>query len=679
MMNPFNDQIVPDPRRPEPAVAGLNDGPLHHVLAAFGRVAAGEPPRPLRPADQAVLVTSEQPGYGKSHLIGRIFRALHGDATLVYVQPFQNARTAFQSLMLTLVREMHFPDRASIGSWNREEPSQLDALAHAVLGHLLADLAEGSAEGLEVEAEPKTVGWLRKHSLGAFQRGGDPWAHWLSSQWEMLQPYFDQALAHRGLELENPSAWLRVLRTYAFAPTDVALRRACLDWISGQPVDPEEMERIGLRSGEAVSGDASPEESNTVCRTRLIELCQLATFHRPLVFCFDQTEVYGHHPALARAFGMVVATLVHEARGHLTMITANQDPWTKRIAPHLETADLDRIARPPLALEGLKKSQAIELAKLRLQTAEADATKVAAFLGDRWLSELFPNETNELGARRFLQKCKERWDARVEPAVPLAELFEQRKAEIIASPKRHSFEPDALQWLVEVAARGLEGVEIEPAEETYFTIRWKTPERICLFGFIPGSFWKQWRAIARASVERNRASGETPTKCVLFRAPGQPLIPGEKWSIRPEIETAQGSTLHIIVLTLDELAGIYAARDLYADGAQGDIVYTTDEVLAFLRGAFEGWWTRLRGPVEPRPEAAPKRERRPPEEGPGALGDAVRTIVEKARFLSVEEVLTQLNQPHLSQNDVLAACGFFPEIRVHSHPNMTVLQWQRNG
>jgi hypothetical protein len=411
----------------------------------------------------------------------------------------------------------------------------------------------------------------------------------------------------------------------------------------------------------------------------LIEFCQLASFHRPVVFCFDQTEVYGHHPALARAFGMVVATLVHEARGHLTMITANQDPWLKRIAPQWETADLDRIAQPPLALEGLKKSQAIELAKMRLQAAEVDSAKTASFLTEKWLSELFPSESNQLGARRFLQRCKERWDSSPEPATPLAELFEQLRDEIIASPKRHSFEPDALQWLVETLGRGLEGVEVEPAEETYFTIRWKTPERICLFGFIPGSHWKQWRAIARASVERNRASGEIPTKCVLFRTPGQPAIPGEKWSIRPEIEAAQGSTLHLIGLTLEELAGIYAARDLYADAAQGDIPYTTDETLAFLRSALSEWWARLRGPVEPLPAAESRRERRPPEEGPGVLGDAVRAIVQKARFLSVDDVLTQLGQSHLTKSDVLAASGFFPEIRVHSHPNMTVLQWQRDA
>jgi len=124
--NPFSDVIVKDPRDSGGEVPGLNDAPLQAVLDRFAPLSEDALPRPLRAAEQALLVVSEQPGYGKSHLISRLFRALHGRASLIYVQPFQNAGTAFHSLMMAVVRELHFPDRAAQGAWDRDEPTQLD-------------------------------------------------------------------------------------------------------------------------------------------------------------------------------------------------------------------------------------------------------------------------------------------------------------------------------------------------------------------------------------------------------------------------------------------------------------------------------------------------------------------------------------------------------------------------
>ena len=93
-----------------------------------------------------------------------------------------------------------------------------------------------------------------------------------------------------------------------FAPHDPAARQLCLDWLGGQPFDREEAAALGLRPADSIADELPPEEANTLARTRLAELCQLAAFHRPFVFCFDQTEVYGHRPALARAFGLLLAT-----------------------------------------------------------------------------------------------------------------------------------------------------------------------------------------------------------------------------------------------------------------------------------------------------------------------------------------------------------------------------------
>lgn len=593
--NPFGELIVQDPRRREPSVPGLNERPLFRLLDAFERLVGDDLPRPLRSGGQALLVTSADPGYGKSHLIGRLFHALHGRATLVYVQPFQNPAAAFHSLLLATVREMHFPDRLTLGPRDPEEPSQLDCLAVHLLAHLLADLTEGRAPLLEIDAPPETLRLLRGDPYAAFQRGADPWAGWMVENWETLEPFLEEALSRRGVDLERPSAWLRVLRSYAFAPDDPALRRACLEWLMGQPLEPDEVARIGLRPSEA-GGESSPSELNALCRTRLVELCQLSCFFRPFVFCFDQTEVYGHQPALSRAFGLVVATLVNEARGALTLITANQEPWQARIVRNLELADADRIAKPPVTLEGLSQAQAVELARLRLTAARAEPGRVEAFLRGPWLAELFPGEGSQLSPRVFLQKCQERWSQQPVREFTLAELYGKRRELLLASPKRQHFEPDPLQWLVEVAARGLPGIAVETVDDPHFPVEWRTPERRCLFGFLTGSHWKQWRAVTRASVERSRVSA-TPVKCVLFRGPDQPEIPGEHWVVRAEIEAARREFLQLIVLTAPELAALYATRDLYAQAAQGDIAYTPEEVVDFLHEALAAWWARLSGPI----------------------------------------------------------------------------------
>ncbi len=594
--DPFEEVIVKDPRRSEVAVAGVNERPLQALLKSFERLDQRDPPRPVHSAAPALLVTSAQPGYGKSHLIGRLFRELHGRATLVYVQPFQGAATAFQSLMLAVVREMHFPERATAGAWDGEAPTQLDSLAHAVLAHLLADLIEGRVKGLQVEASAETARQIRRSPSEAFARGADPWAHWLYENWEQISPHFEEALALRGIALTAPGSWLRLLLAYAFSPFNPAVRRVCLDWLSGLPVDREDALALGLRAADANPEELSLDHANALARTRLTELCQLAAFCRPFVFCFDQTEVYGHRAELARAFGMMVATLVHEAPNQLTVITANQDPWTARVLPHIEMADRDRLA-PPLPMEGLNRAQAAELARLRLGAAEVEGARIGAFLEAKWLNTLFPTPANQMGARQFLQKCRERWNRAPVAATPLAQLFQRHREKILASPRRQLFEADTLHWLVEDAARGVPGVTVEALPEKYVQVRWVTPERVVLFGFAAGANWRQWRNIARLSVERNRAGNGVPTKCVFFRTPEQAAIPGEKWAVRAEIEEARRETLDLVRLSPEELAELYAARDLFAEAAQGDIDYTTEQVLGFLREELGGWWGRLRGAV----------------------------------------------------------------------------------
>jgi hypothetical protein len=295
---------------------------------------------------------------------------------------------------------------------------------------------------------------------------------------------YDAALARRGVALHSPD-WLRVLFAYSFGYPDRAIRQACLDWIAGQSLSAEQAESIGLRPAEVLDAEFDIEQTNHVCRERLVDLCRLAVFYRPFVFCFDQTEAYGHAVGLARAFGMVIATLVNEAANHLTLITSNQDPWLNTIQPHFERADAERIAQPAIVLEGLTRTQGEELLRLRLIANAASADDEEKLLAGDWLDEIFATEKARVGARQFLQSCKSRWEevhksvgqlpAKTSPSQEkqLAELYEARRVKLLAEPKRLLWDADMLQWFVKTCAQGLPDLQIESVPSRYFNVAWR--------------------------------------------------------------------------------------------------------------------------------------------------------------------------------------------------------------
>jgi hypothetical protein len=667
-INPFDDLIVNEPRRPEPAVGGLNEKPLQALLEQFQRLAEGQPPRAQSRLNHAALVTSAQPGFGKSHLISRLFRSLHERATLIYVRPFQNPALAFQSLLAAVVKEMHFPDRMDAEAWKPTEPTQLDTLACSVLAHLVADLIE-----LDHAPDHKAVKLLRADPVGAFGEGLeiDAWGKWMRETFPKNLVAYEQALALRNVKLHSPE-WLRVLFAYAFNYPDHEIRQAALDWVAGQPLSAEQGALVGLRPAELLAADAPAETLNQTGRLRLIDLCRLACFYRPFVFCFDQTESYGHAAPLARSLGMVVATLVDEASNHLTLVTSNQAPWQKTISVHFEDADRERMAYPPLTLDGLTRQQGEELIRLRLESC-GSGQMLEDMLADGWMDREFATERDRRGARRFLQLCKERWEElRHRPPPPPATLeqhYEERRLKLLADPKRLLFDADAMEWLVKQCAAGLPDLQIDANGTGYFTVRWRRRSARVLFGFEAGSNWKRWAAIVRHAEDC--AAKDPALKVVLFRDGAQPPIPGSAWKVADTISAAKMEYLHLIVLTRDELATLYAGYDLYFEALGGDIPpHAVDDVLAFLREKFAPWWARLSGPIDGRP-APPKDDARQEQE----LAASVRDIVSQQKFLSVDEVVARLEM-RATPDEVLKVCRYHAAIRVHVHPNMTVLQWQ---
>lgn len=696
-INPFADDIVDDPRRVEYSVPGLNEKVASEIVSRIEALCNPDELSRRPHPRKALIVLSRRAGFGKSHLIGTVFRKLSGKATLVNVRPFEDPATRWKSILDRVVQELDFPDRYTESV--ADQPTQLELFAHGVLSRIAADQLEasrGSKRDIDRLRQPadRLAGLKRHKKWREYIDNATRDGAWLSQVERRLQA--------SQLRLDTPlPTWLRVLYSYAYQGDDWDLRRSCLDWIQADAIEDGTAAAIGIRIADRVNPMYGAVELNELAKTRVLDLCRLSRFFRPFLFCFDQTEMYGNSPELAAALGTVIHELVDEGVNHVAVITANADPWEKLLRPHWQNASRDRLDRPYLTLEGITRQQGCELAEHRLGLFDIDRAGRDRFWADRrWLEEHFESSA-EVSVRDFLHRCSHRWmecvarpDAAVAPAerVPLTALFEKYVDAVSAKPRRLVFDRDALHWLVRHLAEGLDGVEVGTLGERPKggLPLWRHAGKEYVFGFESGTHWKKWHNIARAALGKSAEHGRV---LVYPRTPELPRIPRPTWNVaKPDIERARATGgLLILELTKHRVVELYAAHEMYADALQGNIDWAVDDVVPFLRERLADFWREVldprgepaptRGPdsVSPSPsDAAPaerkRMKRRRPNGGEGELSRRVVDVIRSRRFMSLDELLATL--PDADREAVLGICGGTAGIKVHAHPNQTILQWQ---
>jgi len=407
--NPFENDVVFDPREAEQPVPGLNDGALATLVRRFTRLEAEPHPRRYRTNLKAQLVLSPEPGYGKSHLIGRLFRELNGRATLIYLRPFQEPGAAWRSILAKTVEELDRPDDASISVKRSVRPTQLDTFAEGVIGFLLAELIEKEIVGGDYGDD--LVRDLRENPAKAFGREGeDPFLReWVRDESDFLGTLFVEALSALDIPLKaSPAAWISVLQTYCFGEGGKEKREACLEWLKGERSWPNETAHEGPSAEPAGSHDeparAGEPGRNVSSFARLQDFLVLAGLCRPFVFCFDQIELLMGNSDLVAEFGAVVDELVTFGLNHMVVVAANLDPWKRVMEKNLETAFRDRFS-DPIELEGIRPPHALELARRRL--AGGGMEDISRFCDEGWLDEVF-RERTPLSVRDFLRICARR-------------------------------------------------------------------------------------------------------------------------------------------------------------------------------------------------------------------------------------------------------------------------------
>lgn len=681
-LNPFVDDVVGQPRSVSYSVPGLNERPLSKLLAQFDQVASGSLPR-SPPKGKAQLIISPDAGYGKSHLLGLLFERLGERATLIYLRPFQNTERVWSSILFATIQELERPDRST-----QQTTSQIEAFATGVLAHVAADFM--TSRGLDKQESIKSaIKHLRDHPLEVFAKGRSNQAllDWLRARIQSPEDLvlLTGQLSERGLRLDGKGkAWLKVLAGYALSDSHSLQRDAALCWLRGEPLEPEQVKALNLAAAEHDGhGDASAAEIDDLCRRRLEGLCMLASFYRPFVFCFDQTEFYGGHAGLVTTFGKLIEQLFNFPN-NLTVVTSNANNWVVEIVPHLDRQYLDRFS-VPIDLEGISQQQARQLIIQRLREVGIRSDAAADFLAEDWLNLVFAAGQNEIGVRLLLQQSAKRFALLEDLGDPqptsMAEAFEVEVNQIRAKPSSHQYSQDCLMWATEILAQGFDNASIKRDAGKYFFHQWSWPDRSISFAFEAGHHNARWRSLAREAIELARTS-KVPVAFVIFRTPDLKPVPGANWTAaRDALADAETWGLRIVRLSLDQVCELHAAREFYSNALQGNLEFRPHEVLAFLRERFAPWLkqisdlslSRAKDISIPTPAPQPVSNGSQRELSPAQV-DLIISHVRERRLVEVSEVVKRLGG--ISTELVLKEVEGHPNLRAHAGPQTIVLQWR---
>lgn len=685
-VSPFDERAIDHPRRVSISIPELNQRPLRRLQRAFATLESGEIPRRRR-AGSVQFVRSPEPGFGKSHLVGRFFATLDRRATKVYVAPFQDPEQAWGSLLATLVREMELPEATNASACMPGEPSQLDAFAQAVLGQAFALDAQSTGG-----ADPDLIKRFRGQPLVDWDLGNakDPCADWLVGTFRQAVIGSAARLAQLNIKLHDessPEAWLRVLYAYAKDRNDVDTREAALSWLTARCYE-DEADLLGLRRGQALPRDASGTTRNNIARLRVHSFGALGGLFRPFVIAFDQTEVYAQKAELASAFGNLYATLFNETDNVLVVVTANQYRWENGIKPHVDDAHVQRLSTP-IELDGIERSLGSELIAKRLRATDLLESDVSWFLDAGWLDEVFA--LGKMSVRALLQRADARYHDVVDwelPAQSLADLFEEQRGRMASQRRRITqYRPELFQWLcAEVAPRGRADLKVSAftSYRDFLPLSWDTAPRSLLLGFEERAHHMTWKSIGR-EVDRRTADGERT--CVFIRTEGQHRVPRDSWRVVGQsLEAAiVAGRLRLVELSAKTLAEIHALWELYLHACQGDLQQTSPEqVLDFGGQQLAGVWSAVLGEMTPLPEPEPDvpedQHGRAENERTPRIAEAITSFIERKLFVKEDVVLEAVRAAvgcTISSEELRqVAQEHAPRVHVIVAKRNAVYQWQ---
>lgn len=685
MINPFDANVVAEPREAEKPVPGVNDNAYLGLLDAFEAL---EVPSSIGLAERikAQLIVSPDRGYGKSHLLGRLFQTLRLRANCIYLRPFEEASRPWQSILMSTMHEMNRPPSGGMPA--SRNPSQIEIFMIHVLARLTADVLE-AGQVSEMEDAAEVAARLREQPM--LLRGGREMPYdleqWLPSVMQSYMPVWLEQLAAHGIDLDGREhAWLTAASALAIRGGALSRKQAVLRWLRGEVLDRQEEEAAGLRTGDLdARPEADPTAMNRVAKRRLCHLCRLAGYHQPFVFCFDQTEYYSSDQYLARALGDVVEVLYSEFPHQMTIVTTNSDHWRSAILPHLAPPHRDRFSFP-IPLRGLERHQAMELVTNRLRRGAANADTMRRFDETQWWEEIYGG-LPERSPREILMRAGERWRAIHEEPVKetqapdLPGCLQQYERDFLKKPSLIRFNEDALIWVIRrVAGQTGESTSGLADENRYFRYFWRNGNQVVAFCLEWSDNAKRWGGIVREARSLRARARPLELHSIALRSEDLDALPRPGWQeIRADWDEAVRHRFRVETVSRERLLTILCGREMFSDAMQGSLEgWTPDRVLNEMREELDDWfqtlWDPASSPTMPRALSA--------DDAPAGVEpdvekrEALVALVKKHRSLSLNEAGKQLG---VDAGWIVASLEGDPHVRLLSDGDSVRLLWEHIG
>jgi len=662
-LNPFESTVVRDPKECGSSAESLNKQIVDRLVQRFRSLTSDSLPKSLR-RSATQLVLSPSPGYGKSHLIGRLYHKLGDAATIVNQTPFQAPSLVWQTVLNNTINELCSVDEVepAASRW------KIEFFANSVVCRCVAELIRDGR--LKFRRAPEVLAMFDGANVSLSHEQDDPIGEVVR---ERFFDAFHPLIGDELFGIRETKAWLTAFFHLATTDRHKEAFRASVAWLRYEPFDLELAQSFGFKPYQIPNAE-DLSQINQECWLRLLSLCRWSSMSRPFLFCFDQTEDYADRKELATCFGTMIRRMTDELPNQLTLVTANQSIWQSGIWSFIDSAGQARFDQPPMELKGLRRSEAREFIAVKLRDAQVPEEVIGRFAEDTWLDALFPGDS-EIAAREFMRRCRERWEGQPADRKSLDAILEDRMAEYEATPKRLGYNADAFRWFVAElfaetrAERQPPGMaRLGPHAETAV---WDQQGKWVAFAFFRELQHQQWKSLVTRS---KLACSSGMAKLVVFRTPDQNEIPKPTWkTIGPIIREALRKSVHLIRLESKDVALLYASRELYLEARAGDLSdVNVDQVLQFLRRRLDGLRTAVLGPVSSPPgSVAP--EKSPPHDE--ELRSRIRTLVSQKKLIAAQQVVETIGPP-LTVDRLKELTDDIPEVRKIAHPNHLTLLWQ---
>ena len=345
--NPFRESRLglSQDYRPEWDVLELNR-PITDGLARQIREAAG---RRQPDPGQLISVLLSAPGYGKTHLFGRIGHQLADEVFFVFVPAFEDVS-----------RPLHHIRRHAVDALFRNRPGHPSVLARGLAGLCRPSLAAYAAQF------PPSVR-ARHQGLEQALRDGDGKALEIAGAVKELEPFRKLAasvadrLASNGLS--HP-----VVKTLALGWSPVA--PLAQRWLKGEGLSDEEEASLGLK-------DPDPPSPLDV----LYGIAAVLDYRLPMVLCCDQVEMVLKTADGPRQITAELIEILHRVPNQVLILSCLEGEWV-RFRDSSFAAFRQRIIPKPFQLVELSESQGVDLVARRMKDwpdRPAQATAVWPF------------------------------------------------------------------------------------------------------------------------------------------------------------------------------------------------------------------------------------------------------------------------------------------------------------